>query len=83
MEVTIAKDQPMEYLPRVKSIFKEGVYRYDFMVKCRPQNVITTEEENPAVKSIIRKLGALSGYGVQIIFFSLISSTHCKNHQIF
>lgn len=61
MKVTLAKDQPMEHMPRVKMIFKNYVKRHDFLVKCRPQNVIMKEGENAVTKSIVGQLGALSG----------------------
>lgn len=61
MEIVIAKDQPMQYQPKEKIIYKEHVKRHDFLVKCSPRGVVSKEGQDPVTRSQMRQLEDLTG----------------------
>lgn len=60
MEIVIAKDQRMQFQPRAKHIFKNYMKRHDFLVKCRPMDVVS-KEQDPVTRSQMTHLEALTG----------------------
>lgn len=60
MKIVIAKDQPMEFQPRIKPLWTCWVKRHDFVVKCWPQSFVLNERDtNPVLTS---SLGGMIGY---------------------